>query len=81
MELVDGLRGRKVYLDTNVFIYAVEAVAEYEHVIEALFGLIEDAEVAAFTSELTLAESLAKPFEAGRHDIVGVYEEMLSPSS
>jgi predicted nucleic acid-binding protein len=81
MELVDGLRGRKVYLDTNVFIYAVEAVAAYADVIVALFDLIAGGEVAVFTSELTLAESLAKPFEAGRNDIVEVYEEMLSPSS
>ena len=81
MGLVDGLRGRKVYLDTNVFIYAVEAVAEYAAAIGALFDLIENGEVAVFTSELTLAESLAKPFEARRNDIVRIYEEMLSPSS
>ena len=70
----------KVYLDTNVFIYAVEAVPEYAVAVEALFGRIDDRSVVAVTSELTLGEVLAKPFEAGRYDIVAVYEEMLTPS-
>ena len=80
MGLVADLRGRKVYLDTNVFIYAVEAVAEYASAIDTLFSLIEAGGIAAFTSELTLAEALAKPFEGGRQDIAKLYEELLSPS-
>ena len=69
MGLVEDLRGRTVYLDTNVFIYAVKAVAEYAAAIDALFGLIEGGDAAAYTSELTLAEALAKPFETGRDEI------------
>jgi predicted nucleic acid-binding protein len=80
MEILAGLEGGKVYLDTNVFIYAVEAVAEYASAVEALFGRMEDGAISAVTSELTLAEALAKPFEAGRHDIAQVYEAMLAPS-
>jgi predicted nucleic acid-binding protein len=81
MEILKELGGGKVYLDTNVFIYAVEAVAEYKAPIEALFTLLEDSTVSAVTSELTLAEALAKPLEVGRHDIAQVYEAMLTPSS
>lgn len=81
MGIVDDLRGRKVYLDTNIFIYAVEAVTEHAPAVDVLFGLIEGGEIEACTSELTLAEVLAKPFEAGRPDIAGIYEAMLSPSS
>jgi predicted nucleic acid-binding protein len=36
--------------------------------------------VSAVTSELTLAEALAKRFEVGRHDIAEIYEAMLTPS-
>jgi predicted nucleic acid-binding protein len=81
MEIIESLRGRKVYLDTNIFIYAVEAVVQYATAVNALFDLIEGGQIEAVTSELTLAEVLAKPFEAGRHDIAQVYETMLSPSS
>jgi hypothetical protein len=81
MEILEELEGGKVYLDTNIFIYAVEAAAEYVAAVEALFGLIEDGAVSVVTSELTLAESLAKPFEVGRHDIAQVYETMLTPST
>jgi predicted nucleic acid-binding protein len=61
MEILEELKGGKVYLDTNVFIYAVEAAAEHMAAVEALFGLIEDGAVSAVTGELTLAEVLAKP--------------------
>ena len=81
MEILEELEGEKVYLDTNVFIYAVEAVAEYRAAVEALFTLLEESAVSAVTSELTLAEALAKPLEVGRHDIAQVYEAMLTPSS
>jgi predicted nucleic acid-binding protein len=81
MEILEDLQAGKVYLDTNVFIYAVEAVAEYAAAVEVLFGLIEDGTVSAVTSELTLAEALAKPLEVGRYDIAQVYEAMLTPST
>ena len=69
MATLERFPGGKVYLDANVFIYAVEAMAEYAVEIEALFSRIDDGSIVAATSELTLAEVLAKPFEAGRHDI------------
>lgn len=71
----------KVYLDTNVFIYAVEAVPEYSGAIDELFGLIEAGTVSAVTSELALAEVLSKPLEAGRQDVVDIYREMIAPSA
>jgi hypothetical protein len=52
MEILEDLQGGKVYLDTNVFIYAVEAVTEYRAAVETLFALIEDRAVSAVTSEL-----------------------------
>jgi predicted nucleic acid-binding protein len=81
MEILEELEDGKVYLDTNVFIYAVEAVTEYRAAVKALFGLIEEGVVSPVTSELTLAETLAKPLEVGRYDIAQVYEAMLTPST
>jgi predicted nucleic acid-binding protein len=81
MAVLEALPAGKVYLDTNVFIYAVEAVAEYGTAIGELFRLIDAGTISAVTSELALAEVLAKPFEAGRHDVAEIYQEMLAPSA
>jgi predicted nucleic acid-binding protein len=54
---------------------------EHATFLEDLFGLIETGEVAAVTSELTLAEVLVKPIEAGRTDLARAYEEMIAPSA
>jgi predicted nucleic acid-binding protein len=80
MATLERFAGGKVYLDAKIFIYAVEAVAEYSVDVEALFSRIDDGSIVAATSKLTLAEVLAKPFEAGRHDIARIYENMLTPS-
>lgn len=78
---VDALRGKRVYLDTNVFIYVVEGSEEHAPFLEGLFALLEAGELSTVTSELTLAEVLAKPFEEGRTDIAQAYEEMLVTST
>jgi len=81
MAILEGLPVGKIYLDTNVFIYAVEAVADYAAAINELFDLMDAGTISAFTSELTLAEALAKPLEVGRYDLVEIYEEMLTSSA
>ena len=78
---VAALRGARVYLDANVFIYAVEHSPEHAAFLDGLFDLLEAGEVVAVTSELTLAEVLAKPFEEGRTDLARLYEEMVASSA
>lgn len=56
------LLGRTVYLDANVFIYVVESVAPYADALRPLFASIAAGETPAVTSEITLAETLVKPF-------------------
>lgn len=77
---VTDLTGATVYLDTNVFVYAVEGFPEYQEFLTELFDRIERSEISAVTSELTLAEVLVKPLELERHDIVAFYDEMLQTS-
>jgi predicted nucleic acid-binding protein len=78
---VGALRGRRVYLDANVFIYAVEGSPEHAAFLEGLFDLLAAGDAAAVTSELTLAEVLAKPFAERRADLAAIYEEMVAPSA
>jgi predicted nucleic acid-binding protein len=66
---IEGLLGRSVYLDTNVFVYAVEGFARHRAFIPELFREFEAGHASAVTSELTLAEALVKPLEIDRQDI------------
>jgi len=77
---VDALRGRRLYLDANVFIYVVEGSPEHDAFLGGLLDLLGTGDTTAVTSELTLAEVLAKPFEENRTDLADIYEEMVAPS-
>ncbi|MBI2799495.1 MAG: PIN domain-containing protein [Gammaproteobacteria bacterium] len=54
--------GSRLYLDANVWIYALEGYAAFAAPLAALFARIDAGELNAITSEFTLAEVLVKPF-------------------
>lgn len=62
---VDALRGRRVYLDANVFIYGLNLFPQYAAVVTRVFSAIDDGEFEAFSSDLTAAELLVKPLKDG----------------
>lgn len=62
MGLTDLPTGSRIYLDANVWIYALEGYAAFAAPLAALFARIDAGELIAVTSELTLAEVLVKPF-------------------
>ena len=49
-------------LDTAPFIYFIEDVAPYADLLDPVFSLLESHSVRAFTSTVTVAEILTKPF-------------------
>jgi predicted nucleic acid-binding protein len=55
MGLATELKGKRVYLDANIFIYALNGFAPYAAAITELFTAIDAGEVVAVTSELTVA--------------------------
>jgi predicted nucleic acid-binding protein len=65
MGLLRNLEGHRVYLDTNVFIYALNGFPAYAPTLVELFDAVESGGVLAATSELTLAELLIVPFRHG----------------
>lgn len=81
MGLIEVCRGRQVYLDTNIFIYAVEGLSEHMPVLRPLFELFASGGASAVTSELTLAEVLPRPLATGCTDIAIIYERMLATSA
>lgn len=55
MGLIDRIMGQRIYLDTNIFIYAVEGYTEYLDVLTELFEKMDQGALTAVSSELTLA--------------------------
>ena len=78
MGLIDAVLGQRVYLDANIFIYALEGHARYLPVLSDLFKIIDRDEAQAVTSELTLAEVLVKPFADASTDRQAAYQQAAS---
>jgi predicted nucleic acid-binding protein len=61
MGILAALQGQRTYLDTNIWIYAIEGYSTYAPALTDLFSAIDSHQLQAVTSELTLAEVLVKP--------------------
>jgi predicted nucleic acid-binding protein len=59
-------KAKSVYIDTNVFIYHLEASPLYSPLTEVFFDLVEDAKVNACTSTLSLLELNVKPYRSNQ---------------
>jgi len=72
---------RRVYLDTNVFIALKEGSGPIgELLIELLSRSSRTGQLQLATSELTLAELLAKPYAEHRNDLVDQYDNWIVES-
>jgi len=58
--MTDRSSKRRIYLDSNAFIYAVEGVDEISAALNSLFAALRRETTLACTSEFTLAEVLPK---------------------
>ncbi len=81
MGLVEGIKGKRVYLDTNIWIYAVEAYPSHVNLLTQLFTKIDQGELLAVTSKLTIAEVLVKPIKDGNQSVAQAYQKILQPSA
>jgi predicted nucleic acid-binding protein len=77
MAALNELRGRSVYLDANVFIYALEDLPPWSSRAQTLLGMVETGECTAATSELTLAECLVRPLQLRLEQAVQTYAQSL----
>ncbi len=80
MVILNAIRGERVYLDTNVFIYAIEGYPEFVDELNEFFDSIDAGNLRAFTSELTLAEVLVRPLMDGNLEIQTAYQQALQSS-
>ncbi|MFK8253797.1 type II toxin-antitoxin system VapC family toxin [Ancylobacter terrae] len=70
----------RIYLDANVFITAFENVGARSDHAWWLLNAIEEREVEAVTSEITLAEILVKPLELGDQKLAESYQSIVAPN-
>lgn len=63
MGILDAIQGNLVYLDVNIWIYALEGYPAYIQDLTQLFQSIDRGNFTAVTSELSLAEALVKPIQ------------------
>jgi predicted nucleic acid-binding protein len=75
---IEWQAGDRVYLDTNLFIYAVEAVMPFAPQIKPLWQAAEAGTITLVTSLLTLAETLVMPLRQGNSELVAVYQELFT---
>jgi predicted nucleic acid-binding protein len=61
MGLLEALEGDRIYLDTNIWIYALEGYSKFRPELTLLFEQMQAGSLTGVTSELTLAELLIKP--------------------
>ena len=54
-----------IYLDANGFIYSVERIEPYRTLLEPLWQQAKEGQLQIVSSELTLLETLVKPFQKG----------------
>jgi predicted nucleic acid-binding protein len=73
--IVNAIRGERIYLDTNIFIYAIEGYPDFVDELNQLFDSIDAGNFRAFTSELTLAEVLVRPLMDANLEIQAVNQK------
>jgi predicted nucleic acid-binding protein len=75
--LADLAAGSRLYLDTNVWVYALEGYAAYAQPLRSLLQRVDAGDLLAVTSELALGEALVKPFSEGKVELQQLYLEAL----
>lgn len=70
-------RGKRIYLDANIFIYTLEQFEPWSEIALEIWTGVDSAEYSAATSEMTLAECLTGPFRAERDDLVPIYSDFI----
>jgi predicted nucleic acid-binding protein len=62
-DILDKLAGQQVYIDTNLFIYFLDQNPEFFAVASTLLAAVELGSLIAYTGDITVAETLVKPYQ------------------
>jgi predicted nucleic acid-binding protein len=70
--------GNRIYLDTNLLVYAVEEITPYAEQVRPLLQAADQGEIGLVTSLLALAETLVVPYRKGDEVLIRTYQELLT---
>ena len=73
MSRLNKINGKKIALDTVIFIYALEGNEKFGEGTKQIFTAIEKGECRGFASDLVLAELMVKPLREGKLKIAEEY--------
>ena len=76
--IADLTESGKVYVDTPSVIYSVDRIGIYESLLRPLWDAMDAEAIGVVTSELTLLETLVKPFKDGDGGLAADYERFLT---
>jgi predicted nucleic acid-binding protein len=72
------IRGQRVYVDTNVFIYFLERHDRYFESVVPFFQLFNDGLSIAYTGDAVVAETLYKPYQVNDTLRVSEFKEFFN---
>jgi predicted nucleic acid-binding protein len=71
--ILESIEGDLVYLDVNIWIYALEGYPDFLEEMTLLFQAIDQGRLKAVTSEISLAEALVKPMQLQNESLQKAY--------
>ncbi len=80
MGLMEDLQQKITYFDTSIFVYSVENNQEFGSICQELMLGLENNQLNAITSELTLSEALVFPFRNAHLETQRKYQEIIETS-
>lgn len=73
--------GNRLYLDTNIFIYAVEGNATFRSQVASLFSYIDNPDILVIGNQTLLTELLVQPYKTGNTQVADIYLQMLDKNT
>jgi len=74
---MDDIRGRRVFIDTSIFVYFIERDPKYLNTVKPVFLDVAAGSIDAITSTITLLEVLVHPFRKNNQALVDKYRNLI----
>lgn len=79
MNIYEGLQQyRSLFIDTAPIIYFVEENPQFFSVVSAVFEAIDEGRLIAFTSPITLSESLIFPYQQDNEELANIFRHLIT---
>ncbi len=80
MGIIEKIKSGPIGLDTSVFIYFIEEDPRYIALVQQIFEAIHEGRFVAYTSGITLLETLVIPLRKKDTELANQYVELLTKS-